>query len=237
VAVTAATGAEGRRGAAIELHDVIRIYREADVETVALRGVDLRVEPGEFVALRGRSGSGKSTLLHLVAGADRPTAGRVVVDGVDLARADERARTALRGRTVGVVFQAGNLVPFLSAVENLELSGALAEQAIGRPEALDLLGRVGLEARAGHRASALSGGEQQRAALACVLAARPSVLVADEITGELDSESAAAVMRLLAEIHRRERVTVLIATHDADVAARASRVVHLVDGRVAEGVA
>lgn len=224
-------------GGAVELRDVIRIYREADVETVALRGVDLRVEPGEFVALRGRSGSGKSTLLHLVAGADRPTAGRVVVDGVDLARADERARAELRGRRVGVVFQAGNLVPFLSALENLELAASVAGRPISRDDALAVLGRVGLDERAGHRASALSGGEQQRAALACVLAARPAVLVADEITGELDSESAASVLRLLGEIHRRERITVLIATHDADVAARATRVVTLVDGRVAEGAA
>lgn len=235
-ASAAGAGGDPGRGA-VELRDVIRIYREADVETVALRGVDLRVEPGEFVALRGRSGSGKSTLLHLVAGADRPTAGRVVVDGVDLARADERARAELRGRRVGVVFQAGNLVPFLSALENLELAASLAGRPISRGDAMAVLGRVGLDERAGHRASALSGGEQQRAALACVLAARPAVLVADEITGELDSESAASVLRLLAEIHRREGITVLIATHDADVAARATRVVTLVDGRVAEGAA
>jgi putative ABC transport system ATP-binding protein len=227
--------ATARRGAAVELHDVIRIYREADVETVALRGVDLRVEPGEFVALRGRSGSGKSTLLHLVAGADRPTAGRVLVDGVDLARASERERTALRGRTVGVVFQTGNLVPFLDTLENLELASALAGRPIGRDGAAAVLERVGLRERASHRADALSGGEQQRAALACVLAARPSVLVADEITGELDSGSAALVLDLLGEIHAREGLTVLIATHDPGVAARAARVVHLRDGRAAEG--
>ncbi len=227
--------ATATRGAPVELHDVIRIYREADVETVALRGVDLRVEPGEFVALRGRSGSGKSTLLHLVAGADRPTAGRVLVDGVDLARAGERERTSLRGRTVGVVFQAGNLVPFLDTLENLELAATLAGRPISREDAAAILARVGLRERASHRADALSGGEQQRAALACVLAARPSVLVADEITGELDSESAALVLDLLAEIHAREGITVLIATHDPDVAARAARVVHLRDGRAAEG--
>lgn len=217
----------------VRLQDVIKVYREVDVETIALRGVDLEVSAGEFVAVMGRSGSGKSTLLHILSGADRPTAGKVTVAGVALDRADEEQRQRLRGRTVGICFQAQNLVPFLTLEENVVLAAFLGGQPLddARPQ----LRRVGLEDRAGHQPERLSGGEQQRAALACVLAARPSVLLADEITGELDSASAAVLLDLVREVPREDGTTVILVTHDPDIAARADRVVELRDGRVAGG--
>jgi putative ABC transport system ATP-binding protein len=217
---------------AIVLSDVIRVYREADVETIALRGIDLEVAAGEFVAIMGRSGSGKSTLLQLLAGADRPTAGRVIVDGIDLSRADEDERARLRGAHVGIVFQSGNLVPFLDLEENVQLAAGLAGRPADRAAARGILARVGLEGRERHRPAQLSGGEQQRAALAAVLVTRAPVVLADEVTGELDSANAGLLLDLLAEIHRDEGMTLVLATHDPAVAARADRLVELRDGRV-----
>ena len=216
----------------IVLSDVIRVYREADVETIALRGVDLEVAPGEFVAIMGRSGSGKSTLLQLLSGSDRPTAGRVMVDGLDLSRASEDERARLRGRHVGIVFQSHNLVPFLSLEENVVLSSVLAGRPVDRTAARQSLVRVGLAGRADHRPDQLSGGEQQRAALATVLVTRPPIVLADEISGELDSENAALLLGLLEEIHSADAMTLLLATHDPSVAGRADRLVELRDGRI-----
>jgi putative ABC transport system ATP-binding protein len=216
------------------LTDVIRVYREADVETIALRGIDLTVERGEYLAITGRSGSGKSTLLSLLAAADRPTAGRVGYRGIDLGRLDERARSALRGRQIGIVFQAQNLFPILSLTENVELAARLAGRAISREEVRLRLDAVGLAERADHRPDALSGGEQQRGALACLLAAQPDVLLGDEITGELDSTAAAVVLASVASLRERSDMTVILVTHDAEVAARADRVLELHDGRITD---
>lgn len=218
--------------AIIELADVIRVYREADVETIALRGIDLSIAPGEFVALMGRSGSGKSTLLQLIAGSDRPTAGRVIVDGIDLSRASEDQRASLRGAHVGIVFQSQNLIPFLTLQENVVLASLLAGRPVDRHGAAAMLTRVGLEGRADHRPTQLSGGEQQRAALAAVLVTRPPIVLADEITGELDSASADLLLGLLEEIHAMDAMTLVLATHDPDVAGRADRIIELRDGRV-----
>ena len=218
----------------VALSDVIRVYRETDVETIALRGVDLEIAAGEFVAVMGRSGSGKSTLLGLVAGSDRPTAGRVIVDGVDLSRADEDDRARLRGAHVGIVFQSGNLVPFLDLEENVRLAGELAGRPLDRAAAHRALARVGLEGRERHRPEQLSGGEQQRAAVAAVVATRAPLVLADEVTGELDSDTAELLLELLAQIHATDGMTLVLATHDPDVAARADRVVELRDGRVAD---
>jgi putative ABC transport system ATP-binding protein len=224
----------GRAGAPmVQLADVIRVYREADVETIALRGVDLEIGAGEFVAIMGRSGSGKSTLLGLVAGSDRPTAGRVVVDGVDLSRADEDDRARLRGAAVGIVFQSGNLVAFLDLEENVRLAAELAGRPLDGEGARRALARVGLEGRERHRPAQLSGGEQQRAALAAIVATGAPLLLADEVTGELDSANAGLLLDLLTGIHAAEGMTLLLATHDPDVAGRADRVVELRDGRVA----
>jgi putative ABC transport system ATP-binding protein len=225
--------AERASDAIIELSDVIRVFREADVETIALRGIDLEIASGEFVAVMGRSGSGKSTLLQLLAGSDRPTAGRVVVDGIDLSRAEEGQRAGLRGAHVGIVFQSQNLIPFLSLQENVVLAAMLAGRPVDGLAAAAILARVGLEGRADHRPAQLSGGEQQRAALAAVLVTRPPIVLADEITGELDSVSAGLLLDLLEEIHVVDAMTLVLATHDPDVARRASRIVELRDGRVA----
>ncbi len=224
--------ANARPGTALELEGVIKVYREGDIETVALRGIDLAVETGQFVAIMGRSGSGKSTLLNLIAGSDRPTAGRVMVGGVDIGRADEAVRARFRGREVGLVFQDNNLVPFLDVAENVSLAAQLA----GRPAdgaSIDLLlDRVGLAQRGRHRPAQLSGGEQQRAGLACALGGRPKLLLADEITGELDSTSAGLLLDLLRQLHADEAPTILLVTHDPAVAAVAERLVELHDGHV-----
>jgi putative ABC transport system ATP-binding protein len=218
--------------AIIEVSDVIKVFREGDIETIALRGVDLEIARGEFVALMGRSGSGKSTLLHLLAGSDRPTAGHVIVDGVDLSRVDETERASLRGSIVGIVFQSQNLVPFLDLEENTLLAATLAHRPVDRSRVLATLQRVGLGERVHHRPDQLSGGEQQRAALATVLVTRPSVLLADEITGELDSANAGNLLDLVSEMHAAESLTIVLATHDPEVAQRADRIVELLDGRV-----
>ena len=227
-----AAGSGTAIGPIIDLADVIRVFREVDVETIALRGVDLAVAPGEFVAIMGRSGSGKSTLLQLLAGSDRPTAGRIVVDGIDLARAEETQRASLRGSRVGIVFQSQNLVPFLTLRENVELAALLAGRPVDGPTATAALRRVGLDGRADHRPTQLSGGEQQRAALAAVAVSRPAVILADEITGELDSASAGVLLDLLEEMHASDGMTLVLATHDPAVAHRADRIVELRDGRV-----
>ncbi len=220
--------------AIVILADVIKVYREADIETIALRGIDLQVERGEFVALMGRSGSGKSTLLHLLAGSDRATAGRVMVEDVDLSRADERSRTRQRGSRVGIVFQSQNLVPFLDLEENLMLAAALAGWPTDRATALGALAQVGLGDRVRHRPAQLSGGEQQRAALAIVLVTRPALLLADEITGELDTENAGTLLDLLSAMHLAGTLTLVLATHNPAIAARAGRIVELLDGRVVD---
>jgi ABC-type lipoprotein export system ATPase subunit len=216
----------------IGLRDVIRVYRDGESETIALRGIDLEVERGEVVAIMGRSGSGKSTLLQLIAGSDTPTAGEVVIEGVDIARAAEASRAELRGRHVGIVFQRQNLVPFLDLVENVQLAAALAGRPVDRAAARAGLERVGLGARADGRPAQLSGGEQQRGALAAIVVTRPSVLLADEITGELDSASAKRLIDLVLEIQAFDNTTVVLATHDPDIAARADRIIELRDGRI-----
>jgi ABC-type lipoprotein export system ATPase subunit len=218
--------------AIIEVSDLIRVFREADVETIALRGIDLSIAPGEFVAIMGRSGSGKSTLLNLLAGFDRPTAGRIVVDGMDLSRAEEDERSTLRGGHVAMVFQNQNLVSFLTLHENVVLASVLARRPVDSPTAMAVLARIGLRDRAGHRSTQLSGGEQQRAALAAVLVTRPRVILADEITGELDSTTARLLLDLLHNLHIVEATTLVLATHDPEVAERADRIVELRDGRV-----
>lgn len=217
------------------LRDVIRIYREADVETIALRGVDLTVAPGEFVALMGRSGSGKSTLLNIMAGSDRPTAGRVLFRGRDLATVGDDERARLRGSEIGIVYQSQNLAPMLSLLENVRLSAWLAGRPLDANTAEHELARVGLGERHAHRPDHLSGGEQQRGALACVMAARPAVILADEITGELDSRNADVTLQLLRECHVTLGTTVVLVTHDPTVARMADRIIELRDGRVASG--
>jgi putative ABC transport system ATP-binding protein len=216
----------------IEIRDLIKVYREGGVETIALRGLDLAIETGEFVAIQGRSGSGKSTLLNMLSGADRPTAGRITVDGIALEQAEETDRARLRRRAVGMVFQSQNLAEILTLEENVMLAAQLADRAGTREMARQRLADVGLEDRGSHRGAQLSGGEQQRGGVACVLAAQPRILLGDEITGELDSATAGRLLDLIRDIHAREQLTVVLVTHDPAVAQRANRVVELRDGRV-----
>ncbi len=215
----------------IRLYGVRRVYPGRGV--TALAGIDLAIGQGEFLAVVGPSGSGKSTLLHLLGALDRPTSGDIYVNGTSLRSV--RNLTAFRLRTVGFVFQFHHLLPVLSAVENVEVPLA----ALGMPRsrrrarALELLARMGLLARAHHRPAELSGGESQRVAVARALATDPSIILADEPTGELDSQTAAEVMAVLGELHAEGR-TLVVATHNAEVAAAAERSIVLRDGRIVE---
>lgn len=213
--------------------DVFKIYREGDVETVALRGASMTVERGEFVAIVGRSGSGKSTLLNIIGGLAEPTAGRALVAGVDLARADEDTRASIRRSRVGVVFQNDNLIPFLTAEENVALPMQLAGRSDARRRARQLLVELGVGARRGNRPEQLSGGEKQRIAIAAALANEPELLLADELTGELDTANTDAVMDELGRLNR-SGTTLIVVTHNARVAERAHRVLHITDGRIEE---
>jgi putative ABC transport system ATP-binding protein len=217
----------------VAIEDVFKIYREGDVETVALRGASMTVEKGEFVAIVGRSGSGKSTLLNIIGGLAEPTAGRAMVAGIDLARADEDTRAAVRRKRVGVVFQSDNLIPFLTAEENVSLPMQLAGRAGAKVRARMLLDEFGIGARRGHRPDQLSGGEKQRVAIATALANEPDILLADELTGELDTVNTDSVMDELARLNG-QGTTLVVVTHNPRVAQRAHRVLHITDGRIEE---
>jgi putative ABC transport system ATP-binding protein len=216
----------------VELKDVFKIYKEGATETVALRGANMELPRGRMTSLVGPSGSGKSTLLSLVAGLALPSAGRVIVGGSDMGRLGESERARLRAERIGVVFQSGNLIPFLSAVENVELTMGIAGKRGGRARARSVLDELGLGNRIHHRPTQLSGGEVQRVAVAVALANDPELLLADELTGELDSVTAEQVMNLLAEAWHRRDLTVLLVTHNRDLAARADHRLRLVDGLV-----
>jgi putative ABC transport system ATP-binding protein len=211
-----------------------RRYKMGDTFVDALQGVDLEVARGEFVALVGPSGSGKSTVLNLIGGLDRPTAGEIWIDGTELTARDEKALTRHRRQRVGFVFQSFNLLPRLTAEENVALPlmfGGVAEKE-RRARARELLERVGLAERLTHRPTQLSGGEQQRVAIARALVGQPALLLADEPTGNLDTTTGVEIMRLLKELNREHGLTLLVVTHDPEVAAFADRVVHLRDGQV-----
>ena len=225
-------------GPVIVCDNLVRIYKVADLEVVALQGLDLVVEPGEMIAIVGASGSGKSTLLNILGGLDSPTAGRATVAGSDLGRLGRRARTRYRREIVGVIWQqtAQNLLPYLDALENVELPMAFAGVGGRRARAQELLRLVGLEDRMHHRPDALSGGEQQRVAIAVALANDPAVLLADEPTGELDSTTSAEIFEVLRRINAELRTTVVIVTHDALVSEHVARTVAIRDGRTSSVV-
>jgi ABC-type lipoprotein export system ATPase subunit len=200
-----------------------------------LRGVDLTVARGEFLALRGASGAGKSTLLHLIGGLDSPNAGEIFFNGQNLAKFSETKLTQFRSRRVGFVFQAYHLLPELTALENVCLPARVARisAAQAQKRGRDLLSRVGLKDRTDHKPSELSGGEQQRIAIARALINEPELLLADEPTGNLDSKTGGEIIDLLKNLCAEKQMTLVIATHDAKVAARAQRVIELADGRIA----
>jgi putative ABC transport system ATP-binding protein len=223
--------------AVLVVEDVRKTYAGGEAPVEAVRGVSLTLEAGDFVALMGPSGCGKSTLLHMCGAMDRPPSGRVLVGGVDVAGLDDDALTRLRRERIGFVFQFFNLLPTLTLAENV----ALPLQLAGRPDresaerAMAFVERVGLAHRAGHYPQQLSGGEMQRAAIARAVVHAPTLLVADEPTGNLDSENGSRVLDLLAELNRATGVTMLLATHSSETAAIARRTVHMRDG-VVEGV-
>ena len=219
--------------AALRLDDLTRTFREGDAERAVLKGVTATVPAGAFAALYGRSGSGKSTLLNLIAGLDVPTSGRVWLGDAELTAMGEAERTRLRRTRLGFVFQAFNLIPTLTVAENVALPLELA----GRRDparVADLLSAVGLADRADAFPDRLSGGEQQRVAVARALAHAPELVLADEPTGNLDGATAARVLDLLAGLARDDGRTLLVVTHDASIARRAALVLHLVDGRLVD---
>ncbi|MET9514973.1 ABC transporter ATP-binding protein [Streptomyces sp. NPDC002994] len=217
---------------AVRLTALHRTYREVK----ALDGVDLDFDSGTFTAVMGPSGSGKSTLLQCAAGLDRPTSGTVTVGGTELGGLSERGLTLLRRDRIGFVFQAFNLLPSLTAAQNVSLPLRLAGRRPSRTEVRAALARVGLGGRAGHRPAEMSGGQQQRVAIARALITRPAVLFADEPTGALDSSTSRDVLVMLRELVDTQAQTIVMVTHDPVAASYADRVVFLVDGRVADEV-
>lgn len=195
-----------------------------------LRGINFAVPQGQFIAIMGPSGSGKSTLLGLLAGLDTPTAGSIVLDGQEIAGLAEDSLAVIRGRKIGFVFQSYQLIPTLTAIENILLPHELAGEANGLQRALELLDNVGLSERRDHYPIQLSGGEQQRVALARAFMVRPPILMADEPTGNLDSANGEHVLELLLSMNRREGTTLVLVTHDATLAAHADRILRLKDG-------
>ena len=209
-----------------------KVYRMGDIEVRALRGIDLAIDEGEFVAIMGASGSGKSTLMNLLGCLDQPTEGSYVLDGIDVAELGDDDLAVIRNRRIGFVFQSFNLIPRSTALHNVEMPLVYAGDTARREErAMASLELVGLADRALHQPSELSGGQQQRVAIARALITEPAILLADEPTGNLDSESSLEIMRLLTDLNRQGRTIVLI-THEADIAAFASRVVRLRDGQL-----
>lgn len=221
---------------AIRALELARRFQVGETTVEALRGINLQVTRGQFVALVGPSGSGKSTFLNLVGGLDRPTSGELWVNGEELSASKEKALTEHRRRRVGFVFQSFNLLPRMSALENVALPlmfvGASEQQRLDR--ARELLRQVGLTERQDHRPTQLSGGEQQRVAIARALVSRPAIILADEPTGNLDTTTGAEIMALLRTLNREQGVTLLLVTHDLDAASFADRVVHLRDGQIVD---
>jgi ABC-type lipoprotein export system ATPase subunit len=215
--------------------DVFKIYKVADLEVVALRGLDLHVDKGEVVAIVGASGSGKSTLLNILAGYDAPSAGRIVVGTKDLLRASTREMEEYRRNEVGFIWQqtSRNLFPYLTALENVALPMMLTDGGRRQRRAAELLELVGLTHRMNHTHDKLSGGEQQRVAIAVALANNPPLLLADEPTGELDDATAGEILDLFDQINRDMETTILIVTHDPQIAYKVGRVVMIRDGKMA----
>ena len=216
----------------LQTQDLKKYYGAGDTQVKALDGVDLAVEQGEFVAIVGTSGSGKSTLLHMLGGLDRPTAGRVTVDGQEIFSLGEEALTIFRRRKIGFVFQAYNLVPVLSVRENIVLPIQLDGRAVDEPFVREVVATLGLEKKLQSLPSQLSGGQQQRVAIARALAAKPAILLADEPTGNLDSKTSQDVLGLMKVTGQKFGQTMVMITHNEEIAQMADRIVRIEDGRI-----
>lgn len=216
----------------VEARGLTKVYQAGSVPVMALRGLDFEMEEGEFVAIMGRSGSGKTTLLNILGCVDKPTSGQYLLAGEDVGRLSDAQRSALRLRRIGFVFQAYNLLPSLTALDNVLLPTVYSGLPNAMERAKEVLARVGLADRAHHRPSQLSGGEQQRVAIARALINSPSLILADEPTGNLDTRRGEEVLALFQDLHR-EGISIILVTHEEQVALHAERIVRLVDGRVA----
>lgn len=223
--------------ALLELEHVSKIYKLDEVEVKALDDVNLKIEKNEFLAVTGPSGSGKSTLLHIMGCLDRPTRGRVILEGRDVSSLSDAELARIRGMKIGFIFQFFNLYPTLTALENVELPMIIVEKdkKERKKRALELLKSVGMEKRASHLPSQLSGGERQRVAIARALANNPSIILADEPTGNLDSKTGKEIINLLAKLQKEEGKTVVIVTHEPTIAKYAERIIYLTDGKIIRG--
>ena len=216
----------------LEARDLKKYYGAGDTQVKALDGVDLRVEPGEFVAIVGTSGSGKSTLLHMLGGLDRPTSGTVTVDGKDIFALKDEALTIFRRRKIGFVFQSYNLVPVLSVWENIVLPVELDGRKVDKAFVEEVVATLGLEKKLANLPNQLSGGQQQRVAIARALAAKPAILLADEPTGNLDSKTSQDVLGLMKVTGQKFGQTMVMITHNEEIAQTADRIVRIEDGRI-----
>ncbi|MGE0228574.1 MAG: ABC transporter ATP-binding protein [Dehalococcoidia bacterium] len=218
----------------IQVSDLVKNYDSGVVQVQALRGVSLAVRRGEMVAVMGPSGCGKTTLLNCLSGIDDVTSGRVLIEGTDISTLDDNTKTSYRARRMGFIFQFYNLLPVLTAVENVELpllvSGTSPKES--RDRATEALRRVGLEGWAQHKPGQLSGGQRQRVTIARALVNQPAIVWADEPTGDLDSATADDIMSLMQQLNREQSLTFVIVTHDASIAARCHRIIHMQDGRI-----
>lgn len=212
-----------------------KIYSDTQVKVHAVKDIDIKIEAGEFVAIVGASGSGKSTLLHILGGLDKPDSGQVIINGTDIYDLSDEQRAIYRRRHIGFIFQFFNLIPVLNVRENIELPMSLDEEKINEEDFKEIVKRLGLEDRLKHLPSQLSGGEQQKTSIARALIYKPSIILADEPTGNLDKENSEEVLNILKLFASKFGITVVLITHDLNVAAKADRIIKVDDGKIYEG--
>jgi putative ABC transport system ATP-binding protein len=216
----------------IEIDNITKIYKMGEVEVHALRGVSCHIEQGEMVAIMGPSGSGKSTLMNILGCLDKPTSGSYELDGTEVDKLNDNELATIRNQKIGFVFQTFNLLPRTTALANVELPLVYGGSGNRRQIALDALSKVGMVDRAQHRPSELSGGEQQRVAIARALVNEPSIILADEPTGNVDSRAGQEIMSIFDELSNRHGITIVLVTHERDIAAHAGRIINILDGKI-----